>query len=97
MKFIISSSSLLKHLSTINGVIASNPIVPILENFLFQLDKNNLTVTASDMQTVMITEFEVESRDSGAFAVPARLLLDTLRSLPEQPVQINIDDRQWPL
>lgn len=95
MKFVISSSTLLKHLSTINGVIASNPIVPILENFLFQLDKSNLTVTASDMQTVMITEFEVESRDSGSFAVPARLLLDTLRSLPEQPVQINIDEETF--
>ena len=95
MKFIISSSTLLKHLSTINGVIASNPIVPILENFLFQLDKNNLTVTASDMQTVMITEFEVESSDSGSFAVPARLLLDTLRSLPEQPVKINIDEETF--
>jgi len=95
MKFIISSSTLLKHLSTINGVIASNPIVPILENFLFQLDKSNLTVTASDMQTVMITEFEVESRDNGSFAVPARLLLDTLRSLPEQPVQINIDEETF--
>jgi DNA polymerase-3 subunit beta len=95
MKFVISSSTLLKHLSTINGVIASNPIVPILENFLFQLDKSNLTVTASDMQTVMITEFEVESRDSGSFAVPARLLLDTLRSLPEQPIQINIDEETF--
>jgi DNA polymerase-3 subunit beta len=95
MKFVISSSTLLKHLSTINGVIASNPIVPILENFLFQLDKNNLTVTASDMQTVMITEFEVESSDRGSFAVPARLLLDTLRSLPEQPVQINIDEETF--
>lgn len=91
MKFIVSSSVLLKHLSTINGVIASNPIVPILENFLFQLDKTTLTVTASDMQTVMITELEVESKDSGSIAVPARLLLDTLRSLPEQPVQINVD------
>lgn len=91
MKFIVSSSVLLKHLSTINGVITSNPIVPILENFLFQLDKSTLTVTASDMQTVMITELEVESKDSGSIAVPARLLLDTLRSLPEQPVQINVD------
>ena len=95
MKFIISSSSLLKHLSTINGVIASNPIVPILENFMFQLDKETLIVTASDMQTVMITEFEVESKDKGAFAVPARLLLDTLRSLPEQPISINIDEETF--
>ncbi len=92
MKFIVSSSVLLKHLSTINGVIASNPIVPILENFLFNLDGGVLTVTASDMQTVMITEVEVESKDKGAIAVPAKLLLDTLRSLPEQPVQFNVDE-----
>jgi DNA polymerase III subunit beta len=92
MKFIVSSSALLKQLSTINGVIASNPIVPILENFLFNLEKNTLTVTASDMQTVMMTEIEVESKDKGAIAVPARLLLDTLRSLPEQPIQVNVDE-----
>ncbi|MFN8353046.1 MAG: DNA polymerase III subunit beta [Spirosomataceae bacterium] len=91
MKFVVSSSVLLKQLATINGVIASNPIVPILENFLFKLDKNTLTVTASDMQTVMITELEVESTDTGAIAVPARLLLDTLRGLPEQPITFRID------
>ena len=91
MKFIVSSTTLLKHLSTINGVIANNPIVPILENFLFQLDQNTLTVTSSDMQTVMITELQVESKDKGAIAVPAKLLLETLRTLPEQPIQVKID------
>jgi DNA polymerase-3 subunit beta len=92
MKFIVSSSELLKHLATISGVIANNPIVPILENFLLQLDGNNLTITASDMQTVMITEAKVESSDKGSIAVPAKLLMDTLRSLPEQPVTVNIDE-----
>lgn len=92
MKFIVSSSELLKHLATISGVIANNPIVPILENFLLQLDGTNLTITASDMQTVMITEAQVESSDKGSIAVPARLLMDTLRSLPEQPVTLNIDE-----
>lgn len=82
---------LLKQLSAINGVIASNPIVPILENFLFKLDKTILTVTASDLTTVMITEIEVESNDSGSIAVPARLLLDTLRGLPDQPITFKVD------
>ncbi|KPM48377.1 DNA polymerase III subunit beta [Jiulongibacter sediminis] len=92
MKFIVSSSELLKHLATISGVIANNPIVPILENFLLQLDETNLTITASDMQTVMITEAQVESSDKGSIAVPAKLLMETLRSLPEQPVTITIDE-----
>ncbi|WP_420153721.1 DNA polymerase III subunit beta [Siphonobacter sp.] len=91
MKFIVSSSALLKQLAAINGVVASNPIVPILENFLFQLEGSLLTVTASDLQTVMITEIEVESSDKGSIAVPAKLLLDTLRGLPEQPITFKID------
>lgn len=95
MKFIVSSSVLLKQLAAINGVVASNPIVPILENFLFQLDGNTLTVTASDLQTVMMTEIEVESGDKGGIAVPARLLLDTLRGLPEQPITFKIDEETF--
>jgi DNA polymerase III subunit beta len=91
MKFVVSSSVLLKQLSAVNGVIANNPIVPILENFLFQIDQTQLTVTASDLQTVMITTLAVESSDSGAIAVPARLLLDTLRGLPDQPITFKID------
>ena len=91
MKFIVSSSVLLKQLSAINGVVSTNPIVPILENFLFQLDSNLLTVTASDLQTVMITELQVESSDKGAIAIPAKLLLDTLRGLPEQPIALKVD------
>lgn len=92
MKFIVSSSVLLKQLAAINGVVSTNPIVPILENFLFQLDTNLLTVTASDLQTVMITELQVESLDKGAIAIPAKLLLDTLRGLPEQPISLNVDN-----
>ncbi|MGR3811233.1 DNA polymerase III subunit beta [Jiulongibacter sp. NS-SX5] len=95
MKFIVSSSELLKHLATISGVIANNPIVPILENFLLQLDETNLTITASDMQTVMITEAQVESSDKGSIAVPAKLLMETLRSLPEQPVTITVDEETF--
>ena len=55
MKFIVNSAYLLKQLSNINGVITTNPVVPILENFLFELEKGGLTVTASDLQTSMIT------------------------------------------
>lgn len=95
MKFVVSSSVLLKQLSAINGVVSTNPIVPILENFLFKLEANTLTVTASDLQTVMITEIEVEGSDKGAIAVPAKLLLDTLRGLPEQPITFNVDEETF--
>ncbi|MDN5212087.1 DNA polymerase III subunit beta [Fulvivirgaceae bacterium BMA12] len=95
MKFIVSSSSLLKQLSGINGVITSNPVVPILENFLFEISDGLLTITASDLQTSMITEMEVEAKDSGSIAVPAKILLETLRNLPEQPVSFSIDEETY--
>lgn len=95
MKFIVNSAYLLKQLSNINGVITTNPVVPILENFLFELEKGSLTVTASDLQTSMITELQVESKERGNIAVPARILLETLKNLPEQPVTFSIDDSTY--
>ncbi|WP_375586002.1 DNA polymerase III subunit beta [Cyclobacterium xiamenense] len=91
MKFIVSSSSLLKQLSSINGVVTTNPVVPILENFLFEIKDSKLTVTASDLQTSMITEIEVEAKEDGNIAVPAKILIETLKNLPEQPVTFSID------
>ncbi len=95
MKFIVNSNYLLKQLSNINGVITTNPVVPILENFLFEIDKNKLTVTASDLQTSMITELTVESKEKGNIAVPAKILLDTLKNLPDQPVTFSIDESTY--
>lgn len=95
MKFIVNSSYLLKQLSNINGVITTNPVVPILENFLFEIDKAKLTVTASDLQTSMITEITVESKEKGNIAVPARILLDTLKNLPDQPVTFSVDESTY--
>ena len=95
MKFIVSSAVLLKQLSGINGVITTNPVVPILENFLFEISDGLLTVTASDLQTSMITEIDVESKESGNIAVPARILLETLKNLPEQPVTFSIDEETY--
>jgi DNA polymerase III subunit beta len=95
MKFIVNSSYLLKQLTNINGVITTNPVVPILENFLFEIDKTALTVTASDLQTSMITEITIESKEKGSIAVPARILLDTLKNLPDQPVTFSIDQTTY--
>ncbi|AKP50028.1 DNA polymerase III subunit beta [Cyclobacterium amurskyense] len=95
MKFIVSSSSLLKHLSAINGVVTTNPVVPILENFLFEILDSKLTVTASDLQTSMMTEIEVEAKEDGNIAVPAKILIETLKNLPEQPVTFSIDKETY--
>ncbi len=95
MKFIVSSSYLKKELAAINGVITTNPVVPILENFLFEINDGTLTVTASDLQTSMVTELEVEAKENGSIAVPSKILMETLTNLPEQPVTFSIDEETY--
>lgn len=95
MKFIVSSSALLKQLASINGVVTNNPVVPILENFLFEISDSTLTITASDLETSMITELPVEARENGRIAAPAKILLDTLKNLPDQPVTFTIDEETY--
>ncbi len=92
MKFIVSSSYLLKQLQVLGGIINSNNTLPILDNFLFNLDGNALTVSASDLETTISSILEVESNEKGSVCIPARLLLDTLKTFPEQPLTFTIED-----
>lgn len=91
MKFIVSSSALLKQLQQISGVINANTVLPILEDFLFDVQKNKLTVVATDLETVMKVQLDVEAKDSGRVCIPARILMDSLKNIPEQPLTFNID------
>lgn len=92
MKFIVSSTYLLKQLQVLGGVINSSNTLPILDNFLFELDKSKLTVSASDLETTMLSSLDVESDSKGSVAIPARLLLDTLKTFPEQPLTFVIGE-----
>src|SRR5688572_27034430 len=91
MKFIVSSSQLLKQLQQISGVINSNTVLPILEDFLFEIEKNTLTVVATDLETVMKIHMDIEAKDSGRVCIPSKILLDSLKNIPEQPLTFNID------
>src|SRR3954467_8688926 len=91
MKFIVSSSALLKQLQQISGVINANTVLPILEDFLFEVEKNKLTIVATDLETVMRVQMDIEAKDSGRVCIPARILIDSLKNLPDQPLTFNID------
>src|SRR5678810_76597 len=91
MKFIVSSSSLLKQLQHIAGVINANTVLPILEDFLFEVEKNKLNVVATDLETVMRIQLDIEAKDSGKVCIPAKILIDSLKNIPDQPLSFNID------
>ncbi|SHG36576.1 DNA polymerase-3 subunit beta [Salegentibacter echinorum] len=92
MKFIVSSSYLLKQLQILGGVINNTNTLPILDNFLFDLNQDELSVSASDLETTMSAKLKVESDSEGKIAVPAKLLLDTLKTFPEQPLTFVVED-----
>jgi DNA polymerase-3 subunit beta len=92
MKFVISSTELLSHLQLIGRVISQKNTLPILENFLFELSGNELKITASDLETTLITYINLENvTDEGKVAVPAKILMDILREFPEQPLTFDVD------
>ena len=92
MKFVVSSTEILNHLTAISRVISSKSTLPILDNFLFNLEENKLTITASDLETTLITWVELENTEGiGEIAIPAKLLIDTLKEFPEQPLTFQIN------
>ena len=94
MKFIVSSNTLMKHLQQISGVLNSSNPLPILNNFLFVVEKGTLTVSASDLESTMTSSIQLtEGKQGGKIAVPAKILLDTLKTFPEQPLTFLIDEK----
>jgi DNA polymerase-3 subunit beta len=92
MKFVVSSTKLLGHLTSISKVISSKSTMPILDNFLFKIVDSELTITASDLESTLITRMELENIEGeGTIAIPARLLTDTLKEFPEQPLTFQIN------
>jgi DNA polymerase-3 subunit beta len=93
MKFIISSTLLLKNLQSILGVINSNNTLPILDDFLFELQDDQLTITSSDLETTMRATVKTDmSEGPGSVAIPAKILVDTLKTFPDIPVAFSIDE-----
>ncbi len=96
MKFVVSSTELLSHLAALSRVISSKSTMPILDNFLFQLSETELTITASDLESTLITSLELANIEGeGSIAVPAKLLIDTLKEFPEQPLTFQIDENSY--
>ncbi len=96
MKFVVSSSTLLKNIQAISGALNNNATLPILENFLFDFKGNNLAITASDLETTMTCSLVLEMIEGEMkVAIPAKLLMDTLKTFAEQPLTFEINDKNF--
>jgi DNA polymerase-3 subunit beta len=91
MKFIVNSTALLKEIQKLNSVISSNNTLPILDNFLFSVSSNRMTIIASDLEVTMMVKISVEADTDGEITIPARILTDTLKTFSNQPLTFVID------
>jgi len=94
MEFKVSSGELLKHLNVVAGAIHTNPILAITEDFLVDISLGVMTITATNLETSISTRMDVESKEDGAVAIPAKILLETLKALPNQQIAFDIDHEQ---
>ena len=92
MKFIVSSSLLYKEIQTLGGIINSTNTIPILDNFLFEINNNKLTLSSSDLESTMTSEIEIESTTTDKVAISAKLLTDILKTFSEQPLTFSKTD-----
>ena len=92
MKFIVSNAELSKAINSVSSVPIANNVVKILENFLFSVSNNNLTITATDGDTrASITINLIESDGEGELVIPSKLLQDYLKNVPSIPIAFNLD------
>ena len=92
MNFIVSSTQLQRQLQILSGVLNTSNTLPILDHVLFELAPQQLKITATDLETTISAGIQVESNSEGKLAVPARLLLDTVKTFPEQPLTFSQAD-----
>jgi DNA polymerase-3 subunit beta len=95
MNFIVSTSALLKQLQLIDGVVSNNTVLPILEDFLFEIENGKLTLFSTDLEISMSSSLDIEAKEDGKIAIPAKMLLNILKTLPDQPLTFSIDSRSF--
>ena len=92
MRFTVSSSALSSKLNMLAKVIGSKNSLPILDCFLFQVANGEMSITASDSDNVIKSTLALTDHDGeGEFCVPNRVILDSLKELPEQPLHFDVD------
>ncbi len=93
LTFIVSSTELYEKLQQLNKVVPSKSTLPILGNFLFEIEDNHLKLTATDTANTLTTQLKLNNVEgSGKICIDAKKLLDIIKEFSEQPITFNINN-----
>ena len=92
MKIKVSSAALFSRLTSINRVLNSKNSFPILDCYLFETQGQQMSITASDSETTLVTTVELIECDSDArFCIKAKTIQDSLKEISEQPIVLDVN------
>ncbi|MCR5819659.1 MAG: DNA polymerase III subunit beta [Bacteroidaceae bacterium] len=92
MKFKVASAALFSRLTSIQRVLNSKNSYPILDCYLFDIDGQNMTITASDSETTLVTHVElIESEMNARFCIKAKTIQDSLKEISDQPITLTVN------
>ena len=93
MKFNVSGKALQQQLQAVSKVINSKNALSILDNFLFTVAGDTLTITGSDQENSFVATLDImEAEGEGSIAILARRLLDIFKEVANQPVTFYINE-----
>src|SRR6266851_3345791 len=83
MKLTVERAALLKSLGHVHRVVERRNTIPVLANVLIRADKSALSLKATDLDLEVIESVAAETAAGGATTVPAHMIYDIVRKLPE--------------
>lgn len=93
MRVILERSNLLKSLNHVHRVVERRNTIPILSNVLLNADGQSLELKATDLDLEVTEATAAKVERGGATTVPAHLLYDIVRKLPDgAEVMLKTDD-----
>jgi DNA polymerase III subunit beta len=95
MELSIQKSELLRELDLVQGVVEKKATIPILSNLLLETSDSTLRISATDLELGFRCNCPAQVKKPGAGTIPAKRLLDIVRSLPEAEVRLKILENHW--
>ncbi len=94
IKFSVAREALVRPLQLVSGVVEKRQTLPVLSNVLIQIEAGNLSLTGTDLEVELVGRLPImDSQGDGEITIPAKKLLDIVKSLPDDAnISLSVDE-----
>jgi len=91
VKLSLSQSDLNSALQVVQKAVPSRSILPVLSGILFRIEKGYLDLCSTDLEMSVKYRLNIDTSGTDSAVLPARLLGDIVKNLPDLKLDIEID------